>query len=138
MKSSRLRGRVEDNPGHQEEPSSHWGRRCADGLLSLSDRRFRLSGRAFHFPYTTEQFEGVLRVVLLTPLQRPPLFSLRIPRGSNIVIKSIRAFVADESGAIAIEYALTGSLIAIALVTVLTSLGTRLSSEFSEVSSVLK
>ena len=47
-------------------------------------------------------------------------------------------FVANESGATAIEYALIASLIAIALVTVLTNLGTRLSAEFSEISSALK
>ena len=47
-------------------------------------------------------------------------------------------FWADESGATAIEYALIASLIAIALVTILTNLGTRLSSEFSEISSALK
>ncbi len=47
-------------------------------------------------------------------------------------------FAADESGATAIEYALIASLIAIALVTILGSLGTRLSQEFSEVSSALK
>jgi pilus assembly protein Flp/PilA len=49
-----------------------------------------------------------------------------------------KAFAVDENGATAIEYALIGSLIAIALVTVLTSLGGKLSSEFSEVSSALK
>ena len=54
------------------------------------------------------------------------------------MIKSLRAFVSNESGATAIEYALIASLIAVALVTVLTSLGTRLSSEFAEVSGVLK
>jgi pilus assembly protein Flp/PilA len=50
----------------------------------------------------------------------------------------LKAFAFDESGATAIEYALIGSLIAIALVTVLTSLGGKLSTEFSEVSSALK
>jgi pilus assembly protein Flp/PilA len=54
------------------------------------------------------------------------------------MIKSLKAFVANESGATAIEYALIASLIAVALVGVLGSLGTRLSSEFSEVSSALK
>jgi len=54
------------------------------------------------------------------------------------MIRSIKSFVANESGATAIEYALIASLMAVALVTVLTSLGTRLSSEFSEVSGVLK
>jgi pilus assembly protein Flp/PilA len=50
----------------------------------------------------------------------------------------ITKFSADESGATAIEYALIASLIAIALVTILGSLGTRLSAEFSEVSSALQ
>ena len=50
----------------------------------------------------------------------------------------LKGFVADQSGATAIEYALIGSLIAIVLVTVLTNLGTRLSAEFSEISSALK
>jgi pilus assembly protein Flp/PilA len=49
-----------------------------------------------------------------------------------------KAFLSDNSGATAIEYALMASLIALALVTILTNLGTRLSSEFSEVSAVLK
>ena len=54
------------------------------------------------------------------------------------MIKSLKSFVANESGATAIEYALIASLIAVALVTILTNLGTRLSSEFSEISGVLK
>lgn len=49
-----------------------------------------------------------------------------------------KSFVANESGATAIEYALIASLIAVALVTILTSLGSRLSGEFSEVSAALK
>jgi pilus assembly protein Flp/PilA len=52
--------------------------------------------------------------------------------------RMLKGFVADEQGATAIEYALIGSLIAIVLVTVLTNLGTRLSAEFSEISSALK
>lgn len=50
----------------------------------------------------------------------------------------LRNFWNDNSGATAIEYALIASLIAIALVTVLNHLGTRLSAEFSEISSALK
>jgi pilus assembly protein Flp/PilA len=50
----------------------------------------------------------------------------------------IKAFLSDDSGATAIEYALMASLIALVLVTVLTNLGTRLSTEFSEISGVLK
>jgi pilus assembly protein Flp/PilA len=54
------------------------------------------------------------------------------------MMAKFKSFVANESGATAIEYALIASLIAIALVTILTSLGGRLSSEFSEISSALK
>jgi pilus assembly protein Flp/PilA len=54
------------------------------------------------------------------------------------MMTKFKSFLSDESGATAIEYALIASLIAIALVTVLTSLGGKLSSEFSEVSSALK
>lgn len=49
-----------------------------------------------------------------------------------------KRFVRDNSGATAIEYALISALISIALITVLHNLGTRLSAEFSEVSSALK
>ena len=41
------------------------------------------------------------------------------------MLATFKSFVANESGATAIEYALIASLIAIALVTVLGSLGTR-------------
>jgi pilus assembly protein Flp/PilA len=54
------------------------------------------------------------------------------------MIRAIKSFVDDEFGATAIEYALMASLIALALVAVLTHLGTRLSSEFSEISAALK
>ena len=54
------------------------------------------------------------------------------------MIERLKGFLVAESGATAIEYALIASLIAIAMVTILTNLGTRLSKEFSEVSSALK
>jgi pilus assembly protein Flp/PilA len=53
-------------------------------------------------------------------------------------MKFLKPFASDESGATAIEYALIASLIAVALVTILTSLGTQLSNVFNEVSSALK
>ncbi|MDE3177481.1 MAG: Flp family type IVb pilin [Pseudomonadota bacterium] len=53
-------------------------------------------------------------------------------------MRHIKQFVRAEEGATAIEYALIASLIAIALVTILTNLGTQLSATFSEVSSALK
>lgn len=50
----------------------------------------------------------------------------------------VKAFLSNDSGATAIEYALMTSLIALALVSILTNLGKGLSSEFSEISAVLK
>ena len=50
----------------------------------------------------------------------------------------LNVFAKDQSGATAIEYALLSSLIALALVTILGSLGSQLSTEFSEVSAALK
>ena len=54
------------------------------------------------------------------------------------MLKFAKDFFVDEQGATAIEYALMSSLLALVLVTVLTNLGSRLSSEFSELSSALK
>ncbi len=54
------------------------------------------------------------------------------------MMKTLKAFVGNESGATAIEYALIASLIAVALVGVLGALGTKLSSEFNEISGALK
>jgi len=54
------------------------------------------------------------------------------------MIKSIKSFVANESGATAIEYALIASLIAVFLIGALSALGTKLSSEFAEVGAALK
>ena len=54
------------------------------------------------------------------------------------MLAKFNTFAVNESGATAIEYALIASLIAVALVTILNTLGTRLSQEFSEVSSALK
>ncbi len=53
------------------------------------------------------------------------------------MIKSLTTFVVNESGATAIEYALICSLIAVFIIGSLAALGTKLSSEFAEVSSNL-
>ncbi len=52
--------------------------------------------------------------------------------------KSFKNFLNNESGATAIEYALIAVFLAVALVVALTNLGTGLSTEFSEISGVLK
>jgi len=53
-------------------------------------------------------------------------------------IAMLKRFGGDNRGATAIEYAIICSLIAIVIVVSLTNLGTGLSTEFSEVSGVLK
>jgi pilus assembly protein Flp/PilA len=50
---------------------------------------------------------------------------------------AIRRFLKDDNGATAIEYGLIAALIAVAIVTALTTLGTNLSGLFSSVNSDL-
>jgi len=52
--------------------------------------------------------------------------------------RTLSAFLSDQEGATAIEYALIASLIAVFLIGALAALGTSLSSEFAEVGSALK
>jgi pilus assembly protein Flp/PilA len=52
--------------------------------------------------------------------------------------KLIRKFVADESGATAIEYGLIAALVAVAAIIALGNLGDELNSIFNKVSSTLK
>ena len=54
------------------------------------------------------------------------------------MLRSIKNFVANESGATAIEYALIASLIAVAIILSVTTLGSKLQNTFNEVSSNLK
>ena len=54
------------------------------------------------------------------------------------MIKSLKKFLANDSGATAIEYALLASLIGIAIVASLTALSGSLQNVFSEVSTSLK
>ena len=51
--------------------------------------------------------------------------------------KFISRFAKDESGATAIEYGLIAALIAVALITILGTLGTNLNNTFKEVSDKL-
>lgn len=50
----------------------------------------------------------------------------------------INRFASDESGATAIEYGLIASLIAVAIIAAVTTLGTKLTTTFGEVSAQLK
>jgi len=53
-------------------------------------------------------------------------------------MRYLKSFFNEDCGATAIEYALIASLIAIALVTILGTLGTTLSGVFNEVNTSLK
>jgi pilus assembly protein Flp/PilA len=53
------------------------------------------------------------------------------------MIKSIKAFVANESGATAIEYALIASLVAVAIIAALTTLGGKIGGTFNQVSNAM-
>ena len=54
------------------------------------------------------------------------------------MIKSLKSFVANDSGATAIEYALIASLIAVAIILSVTALGSKLQNTFNEVAQNLK
>lgn len=49
----------------------------------------------------------------------------------------LKSFMRDESGATAIEYGLIASLIAVVIISAATSLGTKISKDFSKVASNL-
>jgi len=52
--------------------------------------------------------------------------------------KLIQNFIANESGATAIEYGLIAALIAVVIITGVTAVGTKLSTTFSDLSTNLK
>ena len=54
------------------------------------------------------------------------------------MLKSLKSFVADQSGATAIEYALIASLVSVAIIAALTTLSGKLQATFGEVSNNLK
>jgi pilus assembly protein Flp/PilA len=52
--------------------------------------------------------------------------------------KIFTRFIEDESGATAIEYGLIASLIAVVVITALTSIGTNLKADFTSVATALR
>ena len=53
-------------------------------------------------------------------------------------MKTIKAFLADESGATAIEYGLIAAGIALAIIAVVNGLGVKLNTKFTSINSSLK
>jgi pilus assembly protein Flp/PilA len=73
----------------------------------------------------------------------PPTLSGGIQTPSEFAVhvypmKTLRQFVADESGATAIEYGLIAAGIALAIIAVVNGLGTKLNTKFTSTSSSLK
>jgi pilus assembly protein Flp/PilA len=58
--------------------------------------------------------------------------------GELAVVNLVGRFLRDESGATAIEYGLIAAGIAVAVITVVNGLGSKLKTTFSSVSSALK
>ena len=54
------------------------------------------------------------------------------------MIRALKAFLADESGATAIEYGLIAAGIALAIITTINGLGTKLNTKFNSINSSLK
>ncbi len=54
------------------------------------------------------------------------------------MIASIRALQSNSAGAVSIEYAILATMLALVAVTGLTAIGARLSSEFSQFSTIYK
>jgi len=52
--------------------------------------------------------------------------------------KNILAFLADDNGATAIEYGLIAALIAVVIITALTTIGTNLSANFTSIATGLR
>jgi pilus assembly protein Flp/PilA len=53
------------------------------------------------------------------------------------MVKMLRAFLRDESGATAIEYGLIAAGVALAIIPVITGMGTKLKTTFSAISTAL-
>ena len=54
------------------------------------------------------------------------------------MIRVLKAFLSDESGATAIEYGLIAAGIALAIITIMNGLGARLNTKFASINSSLK
>jgi pilus assembly protein Flp/PilA len=58
--------------------------------------------------------------------------------GASKMIRALKAFLADESGATAIEYGLIAAGIALAIIPVMNGLGAKLNTKFASINTSLK
>jgi len=66
-------------------------------------------------------------------IQRP--FTFEVYRGS---METVRRFLADETGATAIEYGLISAGISLAIIAIVNGLGTKLNTKFTSINTSLK
>lgn len=64
-------------------------------------------------------------------------FAMTTHRSSRSARQAIKRFVADQSGATAIEYALVGVLVSIAIIPTLPTLASKLNNTFAAVATAL-
>jgi pilus assembly protein Flp/PilA len=63
---------------------------------------------------------------------------IALSQQEQVMFKSIKSFAVQESGATAIEYALIASLIAVFIITAVQTVGTKVSTVFTEIGNTLK
>jgi pilus assembly protein Flp/PilA len=71
-------------------------------------------------------------------LKSNPVDGQQFSTGEGRVIKQIRRFMQDESGATAIEYGLIAAGIALAIIPVITGIGTKLKTTFTTLQTSIK
>jgi pilus assembly protein Flp/PilA len=67
-----------------------------------------------------------------------PIQSSFNPGWQSFLMKTIQRFLADESGATAIEYGLIAAAIALAIIVVVNGLGSKLNTKFTSINNSLK
>ena len=88
--------------------------------------------RPSQFPYWSTQShkEGKAR--------RESYLALKVSGTGCGMLKLLRRFIDDESGATAIEYGLIAALIAVVIITALTNIGTHLNTKLTAIATALR
>jgi pilus assembly protein Flp/PilA len=74
----------------------------------------------------------------MVPFGRYPFKEYSDLPAHAVHMKTIRRFLADESGATAIEYGLIAAGISVVIITVVNGIGTRMVTKFGTISTALK
>lgn len=75
----------------------------------------------------------------MVPSAEPPHTKVAKPNGLEVKLKQkVLAFLADQSGATAIEYGLIAAGISLAIIAIVNGLGTNLNNQFTSINTSLK